>query len=628
MAKGYAGRILKVNLSDHTFSVNEPEELFYRTYGGGPGIGLFYLLKDFPPGADPLGPDNLLIFAAGLLTGSPAPCVPRYTICARSPLTGALGKSEAGGWWGPALKAAGFDAVVIRGKASQPVYLWIYDGKVEFKDARHLWGLDTGATAEAIRQELGVKPIRIAGIGPAGENLVRYAGVVNELSHFNGRNGMGAVMGSKNLKAIAVRGTGKIGVADPEWLKDFARWVSREAKVHPLSKALHLQGTPAGVTANSAAGSLPTHNWNLGSFEKAEEIGGERLTSELLVRRGGCFFCPIRCKRVVQFNGEYQVDPLYGGPEYETLAALGSNCGVADLPLLAKANELCNRYGMDTISTGGAIAFAMECFEKGYISLAETGGLDLRFGNGEALLQIIHQIAFRKGFGAWLADGSAAAAKRIGDGCERFLVQVKGQDVPLHDPRVKTGIGLQYALAPNGADHWFAQHDPFFAPGNPIGRAAGAPLGILEGIENTDLTWRKVRFALYTGFLNFAYDALGVCVFGFAARSVIPVEKLAEITEAVTGWQTSLWELMKLGERLNCMARVFNCRQGFGPMHDTLPARFFEPLASGPHQGKLNICPEAFYQARDLYYEMAGWDDQGRPRKGKLWELNLDWLVN
>jgi len=627
LSHGYNKRILHVDLTRGSSFIEEPDDSFYHTYLGGPGIGYYYLLKEQDNKIKPFDPRSLLIFASGLLTGTIAPCVPRYTVCAKSPLTGSLGKSEAGGWWGPELKAAGYDAIVVRGKAAQPVYLWIHAGGVEIKPADHIWGMDTGDADRRIRDELGIRGIRIALIGPAGENLVSYACITNELTHFNGRNGMGAVMGSKNLKAIAVKGEKKVEAFQQEKLKEFARWAAKEARSNPLSKALGTNGTAPGIESNNAAGALPTFNWNRTSFEQAGNIGGERLNKEFLKSTGSCFACPVRCKRIVAVDSTYMVDPAYGGPEYETLAALGSNCGISDLPLLCKANELCNRFGIDTISTGMTISFVMDCFEKGIITTADTGGIKLNFGNGEAVLELIKKIARRDGIGSLLADGSLAASKAFGKESEKFLLQVKGQEVPMHDPRVKTGLGLQFAIAPQGADHWFAQHDPFFVPGNPIGEAAGIPLGITKGIEATDLSWQKVRFCLYTSFLNYAYDALGACVFGVAARSFIPLHKLVEMANLVTGWETSLWGLMKSGERINTMARVYNCREGFTSKDDSLPTRFLENLPDGPNKGKLAISAEAFQAAVKLYYEMAGWDSEGRPSPAKLLELQLDWLV-
>jgi aldehyde:ferredoxin oxidoreductase len=626
MAGGFCGRILDVDLSAAEVAVVEKDERFFRAYGGGPGIGLYYLLNDVPAGTDPLGPGNVLVFAAGLLTGTAAPSVPRYTVCALSPLTGALGKAEAGGWWGPELKMAGFDAVVVRGRAAKPVYLWIHDGTAEIRDAGRVWGMDTGDSAAALKGELGDERARIALIGPGGEQLVRFANIVNELVHFNGRNGLGAVMGSKNLKAIAVRGTTRVAAADQEAVQALARWVAEAAKENALAKLLHIQGTAATVTANDAAGGLPTRNWSAGSFEAAKEIGGDRLTDEYLSGTGTCFACPVRCKRAIKGGGRLAVDAKFGGPEYETIAALGSNCGVGDMDVVCKANELCNRLGMDTISTGSAIAFAMQCTAAGIIGAAETDGRELRFGDGQAVLEMIGRIARREGFGDLLAEGVRLAAKRLGKRAERYTVEVKGQDAPMHDPRVKAGVGLQYALSPIGADHWFAQHDPFFAPGNPVGAATGQPLGILEGTATGDLTGEKVRVVYYTSMLNLMYDALGACFFGFAPRSVTPLAKMIALVQAVTGWDTNLLEMMKVGERISNMAREFNCRQGFGTDDDVLPAKFFEPLPSGPNKGKATIDPVAFQQAVDCFYEMAGWPG-GRPSKGKLYELGLGWLA-
>ena len=360
-------------------------------------------------------------------------------------------------------------------------------------------------------------------------------------------------------------------------------------------------------------------------FEAAKEVGGEALTHEYLVARGGCYACPIRCKRVVEVNEPgLIVEKRYGGPEYETLAALGSNCGVGSLKVLCKANELCNRYTIDTISTGMAISMAMACYEKGIITKEDTGGLALHFGSEEALLQLIEDIALRKGFGNILADGAYNAAKYIGNGAEEMLIQVKGQDVPMHDPRVKTGLGLQFVLSPNGADHWFAQHDPFFVTDKSLGTKESSPLGILEPVPALDIGPNKVRLIFYTSILNFVYDCLGACFFGAAARSLIPINHFVDMVRAATGWDTSLWELMKVGERTNTLTRLFNHKQGLDSKQDVLPERFFKPFKDGPLEGKNALCPDDFAQAVKLYYEMAGWDrDTGLPTHAKLYELGL-----
>lgn len=625
----YNGKILLINLSKPEVLVQEPAEEFYRQYLGGQGIGLYYLLKNNKVNIDPLGPDNIMVFAPGLLTGTNAPSVPRYTVVARSPLTGALGKSEAGGWWGPELKRAGFDAVVIEGRAERPVYIWINDGEAEVRDAAHLWGLDTGEVQQEIRCELGDNKVQIAQIGPAGENLVKYACISNNLAHFNGRNGLGAVMGSKNLKAIAVRGTKQVEVKDQAVVRETLRWVAKNMKTHPLSSALHEHGTPMGVTGNNAGGVLPTNNWGTGVFGRAKEIGSEKLNEMYLIRRGGCFSCPINCKRVVEVKDEdFVVDKKYGGPEYETLVALGSNCGIGNLKLLLKANELCNRYGLDTISLGMTISFAMKCYEDGIISKSVTGGLDLSFGNEEALIPLIEKIAMREGFGDFLADGSRAAAARFGQKSELYLVEVKGQEVPMHDPRVKSGVGLQYALSFNGADHWFAQHDPFFTSKDSFGTRAASLIGLSRPVEAEDIGYNKVRQVLYTSYLNGVYDMLGVCIFGYTARSVTSLDMLLTLVEAVTGWETSWWELLKAGERYLAMAKEYNWRMGFTIKDDRLPEKFFEPFNGGPLDGKKGLDRNDFNKAIELFYEMAGWEvSTSRPKAAKLYELGLDWLV-
>lgn len=630
MGYGYVGKILLVDLTISEILVEKPAEEFYRQYLGGPGIGLYYLLKNSRHNIDPQGPYNTMVFAPGLLTGTNAPSVPRYTVLAKSPLTGALGKSEAGGWWGPELKRAGFDAIVIKGRAPRPVYLWIKDGEAEIKDASHLWGLETGETQETIRRELGDDKIQVAQIGPAGENMVRYANLCNNLAHFNGRNGLGAVMGSKKLKAIAVRGKRPVEVKDRAVVTDVLRWVARQSKIHPLSAALHEHGTPMGIAGNNAGGVLPTNNWDTGFFNQAADIGAEKLNEKYLVKRGGCFSCPIMCKRVVEVkDDELTVDRKYGGPEYEALAVLGSNCGIANLKLLLKANELCNRYGLDTITLGMSISFAMKCYEEGIIDKTQTEDIELRFGNEKCLLPLIEKIARRDGIGDILADGTKAAAAKFGRKSEQFLLEVKGQEVPMHDPRVKSGVGFQYALAVNGADHWFAQHDPFFTSVDSLGVKATSSIGLGEPVDAEDLGHRKVRQVLYTSYLNGVYDMLGVCVFGYVARSITPLNKLLTTVTAVTGWETTWWELLKAGERFLAMAKEYNACQGLTIADDRLPEKFHTPIRGGPQDGKPGLDREKFNEAVKLFYEMAGWDaGTSRPRAAKLYELGLDWLVD
>ena len=555
--------------------------------------------------------------------------MPRYTVCAKSPLTGAEGEAEAGGWWGPELKKAGFDAIIIKGASTTPVYLWIKDGKVEIKAATHLWGKDTGTTQKIIRKELADDKIRIAQIGPAGENLVRFANIVNELKHFNGRNGLGAVMGSKKLKAIAVRGTKPLKIYNQEKVKEIAKQISQRIMNNPLSRDLRKLGTPAVVRPFYEAGCLPSYNWTTGYFKEGEDLTAETYNKTILKKTVGCYACPIRCKRVVEINEpDLKVDPSYGGPEYEAIVSLGSLCGISDLKYIAKANELCNKYTMDTISTGMTIAFAMQCFQEGLLTKEDTGGIELNFSNKEAMLKMIEKIAHRDGLGDLLAEGSYLAAQKIGRGSEKFIHQVKKQEIPMHDPRVKTGVGLQYALADYGADHTKAPHDPFFKDKDSVGIKEMSGLGILEPVSPTDMGEKKVALFKLLDIYWSLFNLLGVCDFGYVPRSVGTMEELLEIIRSTTGWRTTWFELTKVGERSINMARVFNYREGFTSKDDTLPEVFYQNFKGGPLDGKFAINKEDFEKALKLRYELMGWNpDSGVPIPAKLIELNLDWLI-
>lgn len=618
---GHNGKILRVDLSRRTFEEEQVPEILYRRYLGGGALSLYYLLKELKPKVDPLGPENLLIFAASAVTGTPALGFSRYTVAAKSPLTGGFGEAEAGGWWGPELKFAGFDAILIKGKAEKPVYLWIKDGKAELRDASHLWGQLAAETHAMIRKELGDDRIRIALIGPGGEKLVRFACISNELKHFNGRVGLGAVMGSKNLKAIAVRGEKKMPLFAPERARGVVKEVLETYKKNPGT--MGELGTARAVMPLNAGGILPTRNFVSGSFEKAEAICGETMRDTILVNRGTCYACPIRCKREVKVEDPYKVDPLYGGPEYETIAALGSLCGIGDLKAIAMGNQICGAYGIDTISTGTTIAFAMECFGKGILTTKDTGGIKLEFGNAEAMLQMVEKIGKREGFGNLLAEGAKIAAEKIGKGAENYALHVKGQPLPMHEPRGKTGLGLAYALSPTGADHIEAPHDPMFA--SEAGLKSILPLGIIEPIPALDLGSKKVRMFTYLQHFYNMFNSIGLCIFTAVPFGPMPCNALVDYVNAATGWETSLWELMKVGERQSSMARIFNLREGFTEEDDHLPNRFFQSLEGGALEGK-KIDPSEFKQAVKTYYQMMGWDERGIPLESKLAELELDWL--
>jgi len=617
MKNGFTGKILRVNLSKEKTSVEPLEETFYRRYFGGRGLISYYLLNELEPKIDPLGTDNKLIFACGPVTGAPVSGSGRNSVGAKSPLTGAYGEAEAGGFWGAELKRAGFDAIIFEGKASSPVYLWIHDQKVELRDASSLWGLEIKKSQEKIRNDLDDKTVKVAQIGPGGEKLVRYASVVNDMNHVAGRCGMGAVMGSKNLKAIAVKGTTNVPVRKPKRLRKLAKWMTQN--VDNVARALHTYGTGAEMDVMEEEGNLPVRNFRDGDFPEADYISAEAIKEQVRVGMGTCFACAVACKKEVKVNEPWTVDPAYGGPEYETLASLGSNCGVSDLKAVCKANELCQRYSIDTISTGVTISFAMECFEHGLLTKEDTGGMDMSFGNAESMVKMVELIGEKRGLGALLAEGTKRAAEQIGNGAEEFAVHVKGQEVPMHDPRLKRGEALGYAVSPTGADHVHNIHDTFLYPQLPKSYNS---LGVLEAVPVEDFGPKKVRLYKYVGEWRTLNNFLVMCL--FTPWSVV---QKVEIVRSVTGWNTTAFELMKVVERGNTLARIFNLREGFTEKDDWLPPRFFKPKTSGA-LSETSVNPEDLQKAKLLYYDMMGWTEQGIPKQSKLEELDIAWAAD
>ncbi len=622
--KGYSGKILHVDLSREEFYIEEPAESFYRTYLGGSCLGAYYVFKGMDKNIDAFDPKNVLVFAISPTTGAMISGASRFNITAKSPLTDTLGDSQGGGFWGAELKKAGFDAIVIKGKAANPVYLWIHDGQFEIKDASYIWGKFTKEAQSAIREELEDDKIRVALIGPAGENLVRYACVTNELKHFNGRNGMGAVMGSKNLKAIAVRGTGKPVFQNEEEIKELARYGMQQIKEDYNVISLREYGTANTVSYNQSIGGLPTRNWLSGVFQGAENISGEKLSSTILIKKESCWGCGVRCKRVVEAKEPYEVDPEYGGPEYETIASLGSYLEIDDLVGISKANELCNKYTIDTISLGGTLAFAMECFEKGLITEEDTGGIELVFGNTDAVLKIIEMIGKREGFGNILAEGCARAAAIIGPEAKKYAIHVKKQEFPAHMPRIKASLALAYACNPFGADHQSSEHDDLITY-EPLNEQV-INLGINKAENLNELNFEKAKFFAYTQRVFSLLDTLELCMFCFGISTFYNMGHVVKLLKAATGWDTNLWELLLVGERRINLMRAFNYREGFNESDDVLPDRIFEGLVGGSSEGQA-INKEEFYKTRKMYYQLAGLHpDNGNPTRVKLMELGLDWV--
>ena len=616
-------KILHVDLSTQATRVEEIPEPILRRHLGGGGLAAYLLLRDMPPGVDPLGPDNVLVFTTSIINGLSLSGTNRYTAAAKSPLTGGYGESEAGGWWAPELRAAGYDGIAVRGRADFPVYLWVKDGQVEFRDARPYWGKLSGEVQDGLEQELGDKRIRVLQTGISGERGVRFAAIVNQLKHFHGRCGLGAVMGAKKLKAIVVRGSKVNSPQD----KVGAKSVLTFFKEHydRARDRFHQTGTAGGLLNLEASGILPTRNFRDGSFEHAKAISGQKMAETILVNRGTCYACAVACKREVEVK-ELGVTPKYGGPEYESLAASGSLCGVGDLNALAKINQLLAQYVLDSISTGVAIAFAMECYEHGIITKADTGGVELVWGSAEAVEQMVHLIGRREGIGELLGEGVKRAAERLGRGAERFAMHVKGQELPMHDPRGKKSLALAYALSPTGADHMEAPHDPLYEGFHPDGHPLGG-LGLIEPVKMLDFGPRKVRAYYYTQQVWSFYNSVGMCDFVGAPLNALGLEQFIGYVNSVTGWNMSLYEVMKVGERSNTLARLFNCREGFTPADDVLPARMHEGIGNGALKGE-RVDPDQFLAARRLYYEMAGWDgDTGQPTAARLAELEVDTSV-
>jgi len=625
MPLGYHGKILHVYLDRLALEVETPSESFYRTYVGGSALGAYYLLKHTPPHADPFGPENTLTLSLSVLTGVPVSGQSRIAAVAKSPQTGAIGDSQAGGYFPAEMKFSGFDAFVIHGQAAEPVYLWVHDGEAELRPAGHLWGKTTGEVEDILQEELGDKRIEVLQAGIAGENRVRFSALINMANRANGRTGMGAVMASKKLKAVVVRGSQRPAVSDKKALNGIAR---HGAKVFPDSDVYStgILGTAGVVLPQNKVGGLPTHNWDSGYFENAEAISGERMADTILKDRHSCYACTVRCKRVVEVTeGPYKVDPRYGGPEYETLAALGSYCNIDDLVAVSYANQLCGAYGMDTIATGATIAWAMDCFEHGLITTEDTGGVELRFGNAEAMVTMVEQIAHRQGFGDILAEGSERAAAVIGRGSEEFLITVKGSVLPAHMPQVKRSLGLIYAVNPFGADHQSSEHDPAYR----YYPERMAQIGLTNPQPSKVLNEEKVRFALITEYLYSALDTYNVCQFVWGPSwQLYDTSELAEMIRNVTGWDISIDEILTVGQRRLNLLRAFNAREGFTREQDKLPKKLYKALKGGRSDG-IALDPQELEQAKDHYYALAGWDvATGTPRRDTLEKLDLGWVAD
>ena len=607
--KGWMGKILRVDLEAGEAIVEEPGFSVLKDYIGGRGLGIYYLNRELDPHCDPLAPENMLVMAAGPLTGTGAPTGARYMVMTKSPLTGALTCSNAGGRFPTELKRSGFDGIVITGRAARPVYLYIQDGRAELRKATHLWGRTTHETTDLLLAETDPKA-RVACIGPAGEKLVRFAAVMNDKDRAAGRSGVGAVMGSKNLKAVVVRGKGRVGLADPGRFKSFNKEIldAFKAAVKETPLGLTVNGTAGVVLTTQHLGVLPTKNWQQGTFEGWDKIHGEQLTERYLVGNKACYACPIGCGRKTRV-----ADPRFAGegegPEYETIYAMGANCMIDNLAAIVKANYICNELGLDTITMGATLACAMELVDREYLS-EKAVGRPLPWGDAEALVELTRLTGYREGFGNRLAEGSYRLAESCGH--PELAMVSKKQEFPGYEPRGAQAMGLAYATSPIGGSHM--RGDPAYFE----------LFGVPEKVDPH--AWKgKAKITKAYQDLSAAIDSAGLCIF-FAVRNLagktldVPPTGIREYLNAATGADYTLEELFRASERIVAAERQFLVRAGMSRKDDTLPVRLTEePMPFGPAEGLVCHLDEML----DDYYRIQGWSRDGVPTAGRLASLGL-----
>ena len=616
---GYMGKVLRINLTQKTSKEEKLPPEVAKDFIGGAGFGIKYLFDEVRSGTDPLGPDNKLIFVPGPFTGTTLPCASRMAVVGKSPLTGAVGMALSGGQFPAELKFAGWDVVIIEGKAEKPTYVSIKDSGVRFHDAQNVWGTMTGDCQQIIKDDLRDQNTRVICIGPAGEHLNKIACIINE-RRAPGRKGLGAVMGSKNLKAIAVRGSKSVAIASQEKYKAGRAAMLKAMKESPVLYSHFAEtGTPMVLDLTAAMGILSAKNWSAtGEFAPVEGLGIEAQNTRKIGREH-CYDCPVGCSQMkLAKSGPYS-GILTEGPEFETLYSFGSGTGVANLDAVIAADRLSDELGLDTMSAGVTIAFAMELFERGILTLKETGGLELKFGNDQAMITVLRQMAYREGIGDLLADGTKAAAQRIGKGAEKYAMHIKGLELPAYDVRGAKAHGLNYATSYTGADHnrGYAFQEIF---GIPVPWAVDR--FAVEGKGKLTKWNQDVRAA--------TCDCPTMCA--FILDTALPgtaTQNTATLMEAVTGLTFTPEEVEKVGERVNNLAKAFNVREGFTRADDTFPERLMtEPLKAGASKGQL-ISKEDLNLMLDEYYTVRGWDlKKGTPTRAKLVELGLGYVAD
>lgn len=611
MGLGYAGKLLEVNLTKGRIFQRQIEEAIYKKYLGGSGIAGRILLNNANPPPEPLHPDNPIIFFAGLLTGTMVPGASRISICSRSPLTKIWGEATTGGSFGAELKYSGLDGILIRGKAERPVYLWIHDGKAELRPAEILWGKDTFETAWRIRQETD-EEAKVASIGPAGESLVKISSIIFEGQHSRaaGRTGLGAILGAKGLKAIVVKGDKGLKIHNPSGLMTWTH--KNQGKLLKLFGRFTQYGTTASLEIHEERGGLPVKNFLLGRFQEgAARTGGKALHEAFRGKQASCIGCPIHCWQLLLSEEKEKRYVVGHNPEYETLGAFGAMCLNEDVKVIVKINELCNRFGLDTISTGNAVAFALEAYEKGLISQGDADGLDLRWGNGQAILALVERIGRREGLGDLLAEGVRNASRKIGKGADELAMEVKGLELPMHDPRAFWSNGLNYATGNRGACH-----------------LEGLTFVIEGGVAIPELGYNtklppisgdgKALLTFHMHNLMALYNALGICK--FYLRAEYGPQRLTDFLNMVTGWELPWDGLMEIGERVFNLKRLYNTKIAVSVKNDTLPRR----LLTQDKRPEMPALPAPVLDTMlKEYYQLRGWDEEGRPTKGRLMELGI-----
>ncbi len=593
----FVGKVLRINLTEGTSTVEDLDPILAEKFVGGRGLATKMYSDEVPVEVDVFAPENKLFIATGPLTGTPTPTGGRYMVVTKSPLTGTIASSNSGGYWGPELKFAGYDMVIVEGKAENPVYVMIEDDKVEIKDASHVWGKVVSETTNTLAKEAPEKA-RILAIGPAGEKLSKMASIMNDFDRAAGRSGVGAVMGSKNLKAIVVRGTKSVEIADPEKLRSVVKECNAKIRENGVTgQGLPAYGTAVLVNIINENGVFPTNNFQTSQFDKAEDTSGELLAEKYLVRKDPCYRCPIACGRYCKVD-----DVEGGGPEYETIWAFGGDCGVDDLGAIIKANHWCNEMGLDTISTGATIAAAMELYQRGHIKDEDLEGLSLEFGNSEAVIEWTKRIGLREGLGDKMAEGSYRLADSYG--VPELSMTVKKQELPAYDPRAIQGQGLQYATSNRGGCHVRG----YLISPEILGLPEKLDRFTLEGKAN----WVKI-FQDFTAFI----DSSGLCLFTSFAMGAADY---ADMVSAATGFDLTAEKVLEAGERIWNIERLYNLRAGIDPSQDTLPKRLLEdPIEAGPSKGNVARLSELLPE----YYELRGWTAEGIPSEERVTALGL-----